>query len=310
MKIDGREVEKVLCNNCESNDLKQLWIKDNFSYCQCNKCKLNFISPRLTLSEINKIYEVGYDSKNLHKPPPHDFSLYSLFFKTIEKYRLNNQLLDVGCFRGDILFGAKQKSWDVHGIEISEKAAEYGKINYDIDINIGSLFDAKYDSNFFDVISMFDVIEHLSDPSSYLYEINRILRPGGVLYVDTPNFNSINRYIFKEQWSVFFPWHLYYFTPNSLINICHKNSLIVKKVITEDWGPISTNNVYHSLNSGNKISKTPSSNFMKYIFKFRSIIKPIYKLVKSLINIPLIVLSKLKINIGSKIILIAEKQSK
>ena len=309
MKIDGRAVENVLCNNCGSSDFKQLWLKDGFSYCQCKNCKLNFISPRLTTEEINKIYEVGFDSKNLHKPPPHDFSLYSLFFKTIEKYRVNNQLLDVGCFRGDILFGAKQKSWDVHGIEISEKAAEYAKDNYNIDINVGSLFDAKYESNFFDVISMFDVIEHLSDPNGYLSEINRILRPGGLLYLDTPNFNSTNRYLFKENWSVFFPWHLYYFTSNSLTSICQKNNLFAKKIITEDWGPISTNNVYHSLNSDKKISKVPSSSLMKFIFKFRSIIKPIYKAGKIISNIPLRLLSMAKIYIGSKIIFIAEKKS-
>ena len=157
---------------------------------------------------------------------------------------------------------------------------------------------------------MFDVIEHLPDPSCYLAEINRILRPGGLLYVDTPNFNSINRYIFKEKWSVFFPWHLYYFTPNTLNNVCQNNKLIVKKITTEDWGPISTNNVYHSLKSGNKISKVPSSILMKNLFKFRLIIKPIYKLIKYLTNIPIRTLSNLKINIGSKIILIAEKQEK
>jgi len=94
-----------------------------------------------------------------------------------------------------------------------------------------------------------------------------------------------------------------------LTNICKKNNLFVKKIITEDWGPISTNNVYHSLNTGNKISKVPSSNFMKYIFKFRAVIKPIYKIGKSIANAPLKILSKLKINLGSKIILIAEKKS-
>ena len=55
MKIDGRAVENVLCNNCGSSDFKQLWLKDGFSYCQCKNCKLNFISPRLTIEEINKI---------------------------------------------------------------------------------------------------------------------------------------------------------------------------------------------------------------------------------------------------------------
>ena len=195
MQIDGRNVEAVNCNSCGSDSLSKLWQKDNFIYCQCQKCNLNFISPRLTQDEIKKIYEEGFDSKNLHKPPPYDYSLYSLFFKTINKYRQNNRLLDVGCFRGDLLYGAKQKHWDVYGVEISQKAAEIGKKQYEIDIFIGSL-EANFESDFFDAVSMFDVIEHLPDPKSYIKEIFRILRPGGILYLDTPNFNSINRFIF------------------------------------------------------------------------------------------------------------------
>ena len=104
-----------------------------------------------------------------------------------------------------MLYGAKQKHWDVYGVEISQKAAEIGKKQYEIDIFIGSLLEANFESDFFDAVSMFDVIEHLPDPKSYIKEIFRILRPGGILYLDTPNFNSINRFIFKENWSVFFP---------------------------------------------------------------------------------------------------------
>jgi len=307
IKIDGREVEKVGCNYCDSDSLRNLWVKDKFTYCQCKNCNLNFISPRLTQDEIKNIYEIGFNSKNLHKPPPLDYSLYSSFFRSINKYKQNIRLLDVGCFRGDLLNGARQKGWDVYGVEISEKAAKAGKKQYGIDIKIGSLQEAKFESNFFDAVSMLDVIEHLPDPKSYLKEIFRILRPGGVLYLDTPNFNSINRYIFKKNWSVFFPWHLYYFTPKTLTKLSKKCNFQVKKFITEDWGPISTNNVYKSLNKDNKISKDSGSRLIKLVFKFRGFLKPIYRVINKIANLPFYFMSYLGLHFGSKIIFMAEK---
>lgn len=310
MKVDGRSVVSVNCNICNSNELELVWVKDGYHYNSCKNCKLKFISPRLIEVEIAKIYQVGFESKNVHKPVPIDFSSYSLFFKNAEKYRANNRLLDVGCFRGDLLYGAKQKKWDVFGVEISKEAAIEGNSLYNIEIEVGSIFDAGFEDNYFDVVSLFDVIEHLTDPSSYIEEINRILRPGGLLYLDTPNFNSINRLILGKKWSVFFPWHLFYFSVDTLKLIMNKNNLLVKKIINEDWGPFSTNNVYLSLNKSNQISNNSTSHLIKFIFKLRRYIKPFYKLFKKLSNIPLHIISKFKINIGSKIILFAEKPSR
>lgn len=308
MKIDGRDVISVGCNHCDSTNNKIIWRKDGFPYCICQECDLVYISPRLTEQEISNIYETGFKSKSENKPPPFDFSSFNSFFNEAEKYRKNNTLLDVGCFRGDLLFGAKQKGWDVFGTEISEKAARYGESNYDLNIHIGSLVDAGYVDNYFDVVSLFDVIEHLPDPKRYLKEVNRILRPGGLLYLDTPNFNSINRFLFRENWTIFFPWHLYYFTESTLNNIVENNGFISKRMICENWGPFSKYNIYSSLNENQNISKKGiiSNNL---VLTFRKQLKPIYRLAKNIVNIPLKVLSLSGIHIGSKLIVIAEKAS-
>jgi len=268
-----------------------------------------YISPRLTSKEISDIYKIGYDSKSSHKPPPFDYSMFLSFFNRAKKYKKNNSFLDIGCFRGDFLFGAKEFGWNVYGTEISKEAVDYGKENYDLDIHLGSLLDANFENDYFDVVTLFDVLEHLTNPNKYLAEIFRILRPGGLLYLDTPNFNSINRFILKEKWSVFFPWHLYYFTSSTLKSICSQNNLEVKKIITEDWGPFSTYDVYNNLKKHNEIVKK-KKNLFHIMYKFRRQLKPMYKFIKTFTNLPLRMLSLLGIHIGSKSILIAEKPQK
>ena len=199
-----------------------------------------------------------------------------------------------------------EDGWNVYGTEISNSAALYGIDNYGIDIFIGTLPAAEFESNYFDVVTLLDVIEHLANPSKYLKEIYRILKPGGLLFMDTPNFNSLLRYIYGKKWSIFFPWHLYYFSSKTLKKIIVHNGLKVKKINCQGMSPISKKNVYTSLNKSTVISsKTIMSN--KFIIKYRKQIKPIYRVAKFIFNVPILILSKLGINIGTKLIVYAEK---
>jgi len=306
MQIDGREIEFVKCNICGEDNTTIIWEKNKFCYRKCNECDLVYISPRLNSDSINNIYETGFKSKHDSKPVPVDHSSYNNIYRSFDKYRKKNNLLDVGCFRGDFLVGARENGWNVYGTEISNSAAVYGIDNNNIDIFIGTLPEAEFESDYFDVVTLLDVVEHLANPSNYLKEIYRILKPGGLLFMDTPNYNSLLRNIYGKKWSIFFPWHLYYFSAKTLKKIVLHNGFKVKKINCQGMSPISTENVYTSLNKSTVISsKTIVSN--KFIIKYRKQIKPIYRFTKFICNAPILLLSKLRINIGSKLIIYAEK---
>ncbi len=296
----------VVCNICGSKQRTVLWVKDEFQYNRCAECGLVYISPRLTEDEISNIYKGLFNSKSLNKPPPVDFTSYKDFFKLIKRYRENNLLLDVGCFRGYLLSGAREQGWQVKGTELSEQAAACARKDYDLDIHTGSLADANYRENLFDVVSMFDVIEHLTDPVEYLKEVRRILRPGGLLYIETPNFNSITRYCLGKHWSIFFPWHLYYFTSRTLARLVNKVSLDVISVRAVDWGPISTSNAYRDLNSSDNTSLHSSPTKM-IPGRYRKVLKPYYLSGMKVVNLPVKCLSIVGVNIGTKLILMAGK---
>jgi SAM-dependent methyltransferase len=118
--------------------------------------------------------------------------------------------------------------WDVHGVEINGEVAEFARRRYGIDIVPGTLEAVAYPAAFFDAVTMWDVLEHLHDPSATLREIHRILKPGGILVVRVPNLASWDATLFGRYWAgLDAPRHLYVFSPTTLSNMLAQNRYAV-----------------------------------------------------------------------------------
>jgi SAM-dependent methyltransferase len=121
------------------------------------------------------------------------------------------RLLDVGCATGDFLLAARERGWQPVGVELSAHAAAVAR-RRGLDVRVGTLAEASFGPASFDAVTMLDVIEHLSDPLAELREVHRVLRPGGVLCVETPNWDSVYRRLLGRRWAALQPrLHLLYF---------------------------------------------------------------------------------------------------
>lgn len=131
----------------------------------------------------------------------------------VTRHVKQGRLLDVGCATGDFLSEMKhQPGWTVAGIEPSVHAAKYARDAVGVPIASGTLNDAPFAPASFDAITMWDVLEHVYDPRSVIAESVRLLRPGGVLVINHPNLDSIDRRIFGRLWLGYeLPRHLYLF---------------------------------------------------------------------------------------------------
>lgn len=139
----------------------------------------------------------------------------------IAKYKRQGRLLDVGCGPGLFLDEAKKKGWDVQGLDLSGWAAEYAKDHFGVQVTTGTLLDAHFPDRSFDVIVMNDVIEHVENPKAVLSEIRRILKNDGVLYLSTPDIESVwSRFLGARWWGIN-KFHLFYFSRKTLEKMFH-----------------------------------------------------------------------------------------
>ena len=163
--------------------------------CECARCGFRQVRPRLSLGEVGALYGTGY----FDPEGTTGFSGYALqqqryervaYFlaKRLRRIAERGRLLEVGCALGFLLDGLRRwTSWEVEGLDIVPFAAAYARKVYDLKVECGTLEGAAYPDESFDFIIQKDVLEHVLNPRDHLVETARILRPGGHVWLVTPN---------------------------------------------------------------------------------------------------------------------------
>ncbi len=206
---------------------------------RCGKCQFTFVQRIPTSDELEAFYsKYAYSSDPWISPIT--IQRYNELLDSFEPYRKNNRLIDVGCGAGHFLALALTRGWEVFGSEFSPAALELCR-NKGIIMLEGSIsnpssqpdgFDLLRGS--FDVVTSFEVIEHINNPQDDLQAIVKLLRPGGLHYCTTPNFNAVGRIWLKADYNVIgYPEHLSYYTANTLHRLFVQHKLQRHSMITE-----------------------------------------------------------------------------
>ena len=153
--------------------------------------------------DATALYGAYHEKATYETPAVIGASLDRLVAST-ERFRRNGRWLDLGFGEGALLSAAQKRGWGCYGIEVSPHAIAHGE-NRGWAVTRAAGEDARFIPESFDVVSMVEVIEHLADPVTALQQAVRWLRPGGLLYLTTPNANSLNRRLLGHQWSIFCP---------------------------------------------------------------------------------------------------------
>ncbi|MGQ0829311.1 MAG: class I SAM-dependent methyltransferase, partial [Bacteroidota bacterium] len=147
-------------------------------------------SKQIPSAEQLQIYYQGY-GKNSYLSPI-TIKRYIELLDKFELFRKTNKLLDVGCGTGFFLEQAKARGWEVYGTELSDEVIK-ACIEKGFNIQKGLVNPKNYNPGMFDIITSFEVIEHINNPKTELNNFNAILRKEGLVYITTPNFNSLLR---------------------------------------------------------------------------------------------------------------------
>lgn len=182
---------------------------------RCRTCRFVYMQETPSPEELNAHYK-HYSYNREQYISPITEKRFDELLDGFEKYRKNNRLLDLGCGAGFFAARALKKGWDVHGTEYSEKAVELC-LSKGIKMQKAPIEQNDFHPLEFDVVTSFEVVEHLSYPLQEVRLAESLLRPGGLLYLTTPNYNALARYYLKGKYNVIqYPEHLSYFTPGSL----------------------------------------------------------------------------------------------
>ncbi len=224
--------EEVACNLCGQDDYVvhlirrdlNLFLPGEFQLVRCNHCGLVYLNPRPVPEQLADLYAGEYDQYNLalreEKPLRRLDRGYGLRkrCRAILRHKRSGHLLDVGCATGDFLETMRTyPGWQVSGVELSEVASQYARERLGLDVRTGTLQAAGYAPESFDAITLWNVIEHLTDPAAELREMNRLLRPGGLLVFTTPNLGSLDARVFGRYWIGYeLPRHFYVFSRDTV----------------------------------------------------------------------------------------------
>jgi len=220
------------CNICGREDLKLLFaVTDyisgrSFSLFRCPACGSGSTYPQLPREELEVFYSVeSYDDNKTRVP------FLANYFKSLHPWiRIRKilpyfsgktgRMLDIGCGRGWQLKYFRDRGWEVWGTELSGRASAFAREQLGLNIIIEDIKNFHFEKEYFDVVSLWHVLEHLTDPKETMQEVERITKNEGLLFISLPNFSSWQARIFNKNWFLIeMPKHLYHFTPASLEGI-------------------------------------------------------------------------------------------
>jgi SAM-dependent methyltransferase len=150
----------------------------------------------------------------------------------IERHAGGGRLLDLGCWVGYLLAEARDRGWQVTGVEPSRFASEHARERLGLDVQNADLWSARLEPHSFDVVVLGDVLEHLPDPTRALHRIASVTKPGGVLYLALPDAGSRLARVMGARWWSVIPTHVQYFTRRSISTLLRTNGWQVLSITT------------------------------------------------------------------------------
>jgi SAM-dependent methyltransferase len=212
---------------------------EKFEISICSTCGFRFTNPRPEAEELGKYYEsVEYISHSDTRK-----GIFASVYQIVRKYTLNRKLamistfqqkgeiLDIGCATGQFLNYMSDHGWNTTGIEPDEKTRSRAISEYDLQVYPEEKLNA-FEKASFDVITMWHVLEHVSDLNGRMVQLKNLLKPGGTILIAVPNCEAYDAEKYKEFWAGYdLPRHLYHFTKSDLKLLVEKFGFTIVNIL-------------------------------------------------------------------------------
>jgi len=229
------------CRICNSKSSLKLFVKDNLYIVRCKACGLEYTDVSPDAGSLKKLYGETYFRSGGRGTSYFDYLSEGPAMALNAKRRLagierfkkpdaDSRLLDVGCATGFFLKAASPR-WNASGVELSEFASSYARDTAGLSVKTGTLKEASYPDRSFDVVTMWDVIEHLPSPLEDLAEARRIMKDEGLLVLTTGDAASFFARMCGRFWHLYNPaQHLSYFSNDTIGLLLNKAGFKVLRI--------------------------------------------------------------------------------
>lgn len=275
------------CPLCNSKELKGFAMDlvrkgPHISRVKCRSCQLVFANPMADEKELVDYYQ-NYYEKDLYEAINYK-SIILDHFRRIKKLGIpaikaeapylselgsGNRFLDVGCGLGLGLAYANQLNCELFATEFDAGALEFVKEHFPVQTFQGDIWEAKYPDAYFDFIHISHVIEHVLDPLAYMREMKRILKPGGILAIGTPDISSamyslhrfVNLILLRVPDIIDGLEHTFIFPKQTLAALCKKEGLLIEDQYTHNLGEKLSNLLNYKISLIKKINRLLQNAF-------------------------------------------------
>jgi 2-polyprenyl-3-methyl-5-hydroxy-6-metoxy-1,4-benzoquinol methylase len=185
----------------------------NHPLVMCVRCGLQYVSPRLRAEAVIEGYEEGSDEQFVSQSRGREIT-FARCLDVIERVwkREPGRLLDIGTGGGSFPYVASRRGWKADGCEPNRWLCDWAKEHYGLHIRQGTVFEQAYPSGSYDVVTLWDVLEHTPDPKTQVAEAHRLLKEDGLLVINYPDIGSWIARLMGRSWVFLLNVHLYYFT--------------------------------------------------------------------------------------------------
>lgn len=224
------------CPGCHGRSSSALGSANRYEIRDCSGCGTIFTAGLPAQSEAKDYEDFYSDARDVPVPP---FVLVRLeqTVASLEQYRSLNRWLDIGCGTGTLLQALANRGWHPVGTEVAPAAVDNVRAR-GFETHLGETGELDLADGDFDVISLTEVVEHLHDPDSVVCDAARLVRPGGGIYLTTPNGRSLSARMLHGRWSVVTPPdHLQLFSPGGLGAVLTRAGFVVRRTWAHGLNP-------------------------------------------------------------------------
>lgn len=231
----GKKFEPIACPICQNQKMTHLFTMEEEKFQKCVHCSFIMINPQPIVEVIDETYDENYAQRYIRKAK----SKYKRAKRRLKYLKKRNKsakrFVDIGSSAGFVVQAANDLKLDAYGVEIEKTGPKYAKEVLGLkNIYNMKLHDCKFEDNFFDIVTFYEVLEHIPNLDNFLQEVHRISTDNAILQLSVPNAGHWSIQKDMQLWDAIKPSeHLWYFDRTTIQRVLENNNFKVLKIETK-----------------------------------------------------------------------------